>query len=307
VSTASAAVTSKRPFTRWKADLALGFVALIWGVTFVVVKRALSEISTLYFLALRFSLATVCMLVLFIGPFRAAGWRSVRRGLWGGMAAGVFLCLGYVLQTFGLRYTTAAKSGFLTGFYIVLVPLFGALIFHKRPRVAEVGGILVAMAGIALLTVPTVRGGIQINRGDLLTVGCAVAYSIHLLVLGYYSQRERFEAVALGQIACTAILCTLFLPFDPPAAVWSRAVIFAIVLTAVFATAVAFALQTWGQARTTANRTALIFALEPVFALLTAVLLGGETLTGSGILGSILILGGILAVELKPAGAGSLA
>lgn len=321
MSSAGAEVARKPPATRWQADLALALVAFLWGVTFVVVKRALTEISTLYFLAIRFSLASACMLLMFAGAFRAAGSRAVWRGLRAGAAAGVFLCLGYVLQTFGLRYTSAGKSGFLTGFYIVLVPAIGAVVFKKTPRTIELLGILVATAGIALLTIPSLhvpslhvgsphvpsphdsapQGGLPINRGDLLTIGCAVAYAFHLLILGYYSQRERFEALALGQIAATALLCALFLPFDPPKAVWSSAVIFGVILTAVFATALAFSLQTWGQARTTANRTALIFALEPVFALATAVLVGGEALTGPGILGSALILAGILAVELKPA------
>lgn len=281
--------------------MTLALVALIWGVTFVVVKRALGEISTMYFLALRFSLASLCLLLMFLPWLRAAGGQAVGRGLRGGVTAGVFLWLGYTLQTFGLKYTTAGKSGFLTGFYVVLVPLFGSLFFRRRPRLVEVGGIAIATVGIALLTMPSLGSGFQINRGDLLTIGCAVAYSLHLLVLGYYSQREHFEPVALGQIACTALLSFLALPFDPPHAIWSGAVLFAIALTAIFATALAFALQTWGQKYTTPTRTALIFALEPVFALAAAVLLGGERLTYPGVFGGAMILAGILAVELKPA------
>ncbi len=301
MSSATAKLKSRQVVSRWRADLALAFVALVWGVTFVIVKRALADISTLYFLALRFTLASACLLIMFIAAFRRTGAKAVWRGLGGGAIAGVFLCAGYVLQTFGLRYTTAGKSGFLTGFYIVLVPVIGVAVFRRRPQLAEILGILIATAGIALLTVPSVRGGIHINKGDLLTIGCAVAYSFHLLLLGYYSQREAFEPVALGQIACTALLCAMALPLDPPKAVWSHSVILAIILTAVFATAFAFTIQTWGQARTTANRTALIFALEPVFALAAAVLVGGETLTGPGIAGSAFVLCGILAVELKPA------
>ncbi len=285
----------------WQADLSLAIVALIWGTTFVVVKRALSEISTLYFLAIRFWLAALCMFLMFIGPFRKAGWRSVRRGLRGGAAAGLFLWLGYVFQTFGLKYTTAGKSGFLTGFYIVLVPLIGACIYRKWPQVPELAGIGIATIGMMVLTIPSVGKQFQVNRGDLLTLACAVAFACHLLVLGYYSQRERFEAVALGQIACAAVLSTLSLGIEAPRATWSNAVVFAIVLTAVFATAIAFALQTWGQQYTTATRTALIFALEPVFALATAVLAGGEALTVAAVLGGALILSGILVVELKPA------
>ena len=286
---------------RWQADLALAFVALTWGVTFVVVKRALVEISTIYFLAIRFAIASVCMAAMFVPAFRRYGPRSVWRGLRGGAAAGVFLWLGYILQTFGLKYTSAGNSGFLTGFYIVLVPLLSAVLYRRPPQLRELTGIAVATGGMALLTFPSGHHGVQVNRGDILTIGCAVAFAFHLLVLGYFSQRERFEAVALGQIVCAAVLSTIFLLLEPPAAIWSPQVISALLLTAVLATAIAFALQTWGQQYTTATRTALIFALEPVFALATAVLVGGERLTTLGLLGSAFILGGILAVELKPA------
>ncbi len=286
---------------RWQADLALAVVALVWGTTFVVVKRALTDISTLYFLAARFSVAGVCMLLIFLPSFLRAGKLAVFRGLRGGAIAGVFLWLGYVLQTFGLKYTTAGNSGFLTGLYIVLVPLLSAAVYRRWPQVTELIGIAVATAGMALLTVPSMQRGIQLNRGDLLTIACAVAFAIHLLVLGYFSQRERFEAVALGQIACAAVLSTLSLALQPPVARWNGNVIFAVLLTAIFATALAFALQTWGQQYTTATRTALIFALEPVFALATAVSVGGERLTLGEVSGGTLILAGILAVELKPA------
>jgi drug/metabolite transporter (DMT)-like permease len=290
----------KRP-ARWQADLVLGLVALLWGVTFVVVKQALADISTVYFLAIRFSLASVCMLAMFMRPLRRMDSRSLRRGLRGGLFAGGFLWLGYMLQTFGLKYTSAGNSGFLTGFYIVLVPLLGACVYRRWPQRREFIGVLVATAGMGVLTFPSLDQGFHMNKGDLLTIACAVAFAIHLLILGYYSQRERFEAVALGQIVCAAMLSAACLPLERPEASWTKGVIVAIIVTGVFATAIAFALQTWGQQYTTATRTALIFALEPAFAWATAVLVGGEPLARASVLGGILILSGILAVELKPA------
>jgi len=297
---AAGAQSVERSPGRWQAELALVCVALAWGTTFVLVKRTLVEISTVYFLALRFSLASVCMLLLFMRPFRRAGARAVWRGLRGGAVAGLFLWTGYMLQTFGLKYTSAGNSGFLTGLYIVLVPLISAAVYRQWPQIAELTGILVASAGIVLITIPSLEHSLRINRGDLLTIACAVAFAFHLLVLGYFSQRENFEAVALGQIVCGAVLSAGWLVFEPPKVVWSFGVVSAIVVTAVFATALAFALQTWGQKYTTATRTALIFALEPVFALATAVVVGGERLTVLGSMGAALILAGILVVELKP-------
>ncbi|MGI8960389.1 MAG: DMT family transporter [Bryobacteraceae bacterium] len=298
--TATKAVPPKTA-ARWKADLALAIVALIWGVTFVTVKRALNEISTMYFLAVRFGFASLFMLLIFGPRFRGVGSAGVWRGLRGGATAGVFLWLGYVLQTVGLKYTTAGNSGFLTGLYIVLVPLISACMYRRWPQIPELVGIAIATMGMALLTIPSLDRNLHMNLGDLLTVGCAVAFAFQLLVLGYYSQRERFEAVALGQILCAAVLSTVSLLIDPPQAIWSDSVIFAVVLTSLFATALAFALQTWAQQYTTATRTALIFALEPVFALITAVVAGGERLTLAAVCGGGLILAGIVAVEMKPA------
>lgn len=289
------------PPRRWQADLALASIAFVWGATFVIVKRALLDISTLYFLSLRFALASVCLLLVFLPVFRKTPQRDIWRGLRGGATAGLFLWLGFVLQTLGLKYTSAGNSGFLTGLYIVLVPLISAAVYRRWPVARELIGIFIAAAGMVVLTLPSLDRNFQMNRGDLLTVGCAVAFAFHLLVLGYYSQREQFEAVALGQIACAAALSGISLTWEAPRAVWSTAVILAILITALLATALAFALQTWAQQYTTPTRTALVLALEPVFALATAVSAGGEALTVSAVAGGALILTGILTVELKPA------
>ncbi len=283
---------------RWQADLALAVVALVWGTTFVIVKQAITQISALYFLSLRFTLASVCLLILFLPAFRRMSGRQLWNGLRSGFLTGLLLWAGYVLQTFGLHYTSAGNSGFLTGLYIVLVPIIGAIIYRQKPNGREIVGLILAAMGMVVMTVPLSAAAFSINFGDLLTIGCAVAFAFHLLVLGYFSKRESVEAVALGQIACTALLSTLALGIEKPVAIWSTNVLIAIVVTAVFATALAFALQTWGQKHTTPTRTAIIFALEPVFALVTAVAFG-EPLRWVAVFGGTLILVGILAVEVK--------
>jgi len=290
---------------RWRADLALTLTAFVWGATFVMVKQALHEISAMYFLALRFGLASVAMMALFFPVFRRMPAATFWRGLRGGAVAGGFLSLGYVLQTFGLKYTSAGNSGFLTGLNVVLVPALGAAVFRRWPQARELLGVAVATAGLATLTIPSTDGVFalsRLNRGDLLTIGCAVAFAGHLLVLGYYSKRERFETVATGQIACAAFLCTISLSVEAPKAMWGRPVLFALLVTAILGTAVAFAIQTWAQQFTSATRTALIFALEPVVALATGVLAGGERLTVSAVVGGALILAGIVTVEIKQSG-----
>ncbi len=283
----------------WKADGALLIVSLLWGTTFVVVKEALGEISTMYFLALRFTLATGCML-----PLLFPVWRVNRLRLWPGLAsgavAGLFLWLGYVLQTFGLRYTTPGNSGFLTGLYVPLVPLLGAVVYRRKPLRTELIGVIVAAAGMTILMAPSLDGRLQFNQGDVLTVGCAVAFAFHLLMVSYFSSRQAFAAVAVGQIACTAVLSWTALLFDPPRATWSSAVVGALLVTGIFATALAFTLQTWAQQYASVTRTAVILSLEPVFALATAVLSGSQALTRGALIGGGLILAGILVVELKP-------
>jgi len=290
-------LSEKQP-ARWQADSALAMVALVWGSTFVVVKQAITQIAAMYFLSLRFSLASVCLLILFMPAFRRLPRRRLISGLRGGLLTGLFLWSGYVLQTFGLHYTSAGNSGFLTGLYIVLVPVIGAVVYRQRPSASEIFGLALAAAGMLLMTLPDSGSRFAINFGDLLTIACAVAFAFHLLVLGHFSKRESVEAVALGQIACAGALSTISLTVEKPAAHWSGGVVLAIVLTAVFATALAFALQTWGQKHTTPTRTALIFALEPVFALVTAWRFG-EAVRWVAVLGGALILAGILAVELR--------
>ena len=288
---------------RWRADLALTLVAVVWGATFVMVKQALTEISTMYYLALRFALASLCMWALFLPALRRMPRAALWRGLRGGAVTGTFLSSGYILQTFGLKYTSAGNSGFLTGLNVVLVPVIGEALFRRWPQLREFAGAGVAAAGLAALTIPSMEGGFsfsRLNRGDLLTIGCAIAFAFHLLVLGYYSRRERFEAVALGQILCAAALSSIALSIEAPRVVWSSPVWTALLVTAILGTAGAFATQTWAQQFTTATRTALIFALEPVVALVTAVLIGGEKLTAAAVAGGSLILAGIVMVEIKP-------
>lgn len=296
----SGRLQARRIPAKWKAELALAFVALLWGSTFVVVKEALSGISTMYFLALRFAFASLCMTPLLLPVFRSEGARAAWRGIGSGLVAGIFLWTGYLLQTFGLKHTTAGNSGFLTGLYIVLVPLISAAWYRRWPGIPELLGIAVAGAGMTVLTIPSLDRNLRINQGDLLTIGSAVAFAFHLMVVGYFSTRDRFEAVAFGQIAGAAVLSALALFVEPPHAHWTARTVFAILLTGLFATALAFALQTWGQQYTTPTRTALLFALEPVFAALAAVLFGGERMTVYSLAGGALILTGVLLVELGP-------
>jgi drug/metabolite transporter (DMT)-like permease len=284
---------------RWRAELALVLNTIVWGTTFVVVKAALADVSPLLFLALRFSVATLALVVLFRGCWRGA--RAAGPALAGGLAAGVFLFAGYAFQTFGLRLTTAPKSAFLTGLATVMVPFLALAVYRNRPRAAEVCGVLLATVGMGLMTLEG-SSLARVNPGDLLTVCCAVGFAAHIVVLGHYSERAAFEVLSLTQVATAAVLAlSLFWWAEKPVVHWRPAVIWAILITGLLATAMAFTLQAWAQRHTTATRTALIYALEPVFAWLTSYWLAGETLSGRAAAGAGLILGGVVLVELKPA------
>ena len=290
-----------KPFpVQRRAEAALVVNTLIWGSTFVVVKQALHDVSPILFLALRFTLASAVLLVLFRGSWSHP--RNPRGSLAGGALAGIFLFSGYAFQTIGLQFTTAPKSAFLTGLTAVMTPLLAAAVHRKMPRAMEIAGVLLATCGMALMTLPAMAGvPLAMNRGDLLTICCAACYSAHILVLSRYSASASFELLSTAQIGTAALLAwLLFRGMETPHIRWTPGVWAAIVVTGVFATALAFTFQAWAQRYTTSTRTALIFMLEPVFAWITSYLLTGETLSARAAAGAALILAGILTVELRP-------
>jgi drug/metabolite transporter (DMT)-like permease len=162
-------------------------------------------------------------------------------------------------------------------------------------------GVSLATLGMGLMTLTSAR--FEIGAGEALTVGCAFAFAIHMLVLAHYSRQMQTELLALLQIAtCAVISLTTFRFIESAFVRWTPGVLVALLVTSVLATAVAFLLQTWGQKYTTATRAALIFSLEPVFAWLTSYVVEREVLTGQSLAGAACILAGILLVELKPIG-----
>jgi drug/metabolite transporter (DMT)-like permease len=216
-----------------------------------------------------------------------------------GALAGIFLFGGYVLQTAGLQFTSASKAGFLTGLYVPLVPIIGGLIHQKLPQVSELVGIAMACAGMFLLTVQT--DILNIGRGDLLVAGCGVAYAVQMLILGRFAPVSNLGLLTVAQIATGALLgAATFWWVEPVRIAWTFNVWVALGVTSLLATALAFTVQTWAQRWTSPTRTALIFAMEPVFAWVTAYLVAGEVLSVRAEVGAALILGGILMVELKP-------
>jgi drug/metabolite transporter (DMT)-like permease len=272
-----------------KAELLLVVVTGIWGSTFVIVKGALVDASPVPFLAVRFMLAGLLL-------WAVLGRGQVERpALAAGVVLGVFLFAGYLFQTWGLTLTTPSKSAFITGFSVILVPLI-MLFRGSRLRAANVGGALLGLLGIYFLVLPS---GLQaVNRGDYLTLFGAVSFALHIVLVGRYTRRFSFLDLVPAQILVVGLLAVLALPLDPARALhWTNRLVFAVVVTAVLATGFAFSVQNWAQQYTPAAHTALIFALEPVFAAVTSRLAIGERLGGKVLLGCLLILGGMVVSE----------
>ena len=280
----------------WLVDLSLIAVCFIWGTTFILVKQALPDISTLLFLTLRFSAAAIVLALIFRKQFRTA---HVRRSIYAGVLAGTCLFGGYVLQTFGLKYTSASKTGFITGLYIPLVPFFSGLLYRKLPQISELCGVAAAFAGMALMTIQ--KDLLEINIGDLLVAGCAVVYAFHILLLGRFAGSSNLGVLIVTQIATgMGVGAMTFWWAEPVRLQWTPGVWIALIVTSLFATAFAFSVQTWAQKWSSPTRTALIFSMEPVFAWATSYVVAGEVLSARGTVGACLILAGILLVESKP-------
>jgi drug/metabolite transporter (DMT)-like permease len=278
--------------------LVLIAVTAVWGVTFVQVKDAVALYPLFAFLALRFAIATLTL-----APPGVRRLRSLRRAGWAaGAFAGALLGAGYALQTAGLERTSVSSTGFITGMYVVLTPLLALVLFRARVGVSAWIGVALATVGLALLA--GIHGGSVV--GDLLVLAGSAVYSLQIVLMERYA--PRYDAIAFtlvemltsfaGLLAIALALGQLHVPHGWT--VWG-----ALLVTGVFASALAFLAQTWAQRRATATQTALAFSLEPVWAAFFGFTLAGDRLGPVGWLGCAVIMAGIVVAE--PAAAGVLA
>jgi len=270
--------------------VALLLMTAVWGVTFVQVKDAVELYPIFLFLTLRFAVASAALGVPFAGRLRLLD----RRGLAAGLLLGAFLATGYGLQTVGLSKASVTSTGFITGLFVPLTPVFAALIF--RDRIGRSGwiGTALATAGLALLS------GVEVGSAvaSLLLFGGACSFALHIVFTSRFAPRYDIAALTLLQMVAAFAafgiigLSTESLERPTGWTVWG-----AILVTGLFASALGFVVQTWAQSKTTATKAALVITMEPVFAGLFGYLLAGDRLSAIAWVGAAVILGGMLVAE----------
>jgi drug/metabolite transporter (DMT)-like permease len=274
--------------------LALLIVTAVWGVTFVQVKDAVEIYPLFAFLTVRFAIASVTLAVPGLPRLRSLG----RRGLAAGVLLGTLLAAGYALQTAGLERTTPSSAGFITGLYVVITPLVALLLFRERIGRAVWVGVALATVGFAMLS--GIHAGSAV--GDLLVLGCAIAFGFQIPLTGRFAPHYDPLALTLVQmltaLAGFAVVAAAVGQIEIPRGwtVWA-----ALLVTGIFASALAYLIQTWAQRSISAARTALIYAMEPVFAGLFGYLLAGDRLGSLGWAGCAVILAGIVVSEPQAA------
>lgn len=276
---------------RYGVQAALIAVAAVWGSTFVVVKDAVSQYPLYAFLSLRFLIAVAAFAIVI-----PASVRLLRPSTLGvGLLAGVFLTAGYVFQTWGLQDTSASKAAFITGMFVVITPALQAVVLRRPPKLLTLAGVVLAVAGLWLLSG---GGGGRWNVGDTRVLLCAVAYSAHMIVLGSVGHHHDVRPFTLVQLTTVAIACgVISLATEPVGLPQEGSVWIALVITGVFASAVAFAVQTYAQRFLSPTKTALILITEPAFGGVFG-WFAGDRLGIAGASGAALILAGMVVAEL---------
>jgi drug/metabolite transporter (DMT)-like permease len=282
-------------------------VTLIWGATFVIIKVALQNVSPILFVTIRFSFAMLLIL-----PFMFKVFKNMNKELiTGGILLGLMYFLGFASQTVGLKYTSATKSGFITGSFILFTPLFQLMFERKKPSGRNLLGVVFVILGLIFLSS---RGnsifnifheiGSGFNIGDFFTLLCAVAYAAYLVYLDIISKKQDYLPLVFLQISVTAVcglILTLFLSatnIEPAKFSFNNNVLFAFLYTAILATVLTTTLQTKYQKVVTPTKAGIIFSFEPVFAAVFAYFIINERVSHFGFLGGILIFTGLLVTEL---------
>ena len=286
-----------RTRTQTLAFAALLTMAALWGSTFFLIKDLTTRLGVADLLALRFAIASLALAVL-AAPRLRIDATVLRRGAVLGLLYGA----AQLLQTAGLSLTSASVTGFITGLYVVLTPLLGAVLFRSRVNGATWAGAVLAAVGLGVLSLD----GFSVGGGEALTLASAVVYAVHILVLSRWSDPGRALGLSLVQLVVITLLCAAAalrpdaqggagLTLPSSAADW-----WSLLYLAVIAGALTMVLQTWAQSHVEPSRAAVVMAMEPVWAAGFAVAFGGERVTVRMVLGGCAIVAAMYLVELAP-------
>lgn len=285
----------KSKFYELRADLLLLSVAIAWGVTFLMVQDAISTTPVYSFLFFRFALASLLM---FFIAYKYLNFINTKTVIYG-VILGVFLFSAFATQTFGLAYTQSSIVAFITGLNVICVPFLAYFIFKEKIRKNVLLGSFIAVFGLYLLTM---SGTLTFEKGEFLTLICAFLFALQIIFTGKFSKEVNVFLLVLFQLITVAILSLIFSllleekTFDIS---YNYPFCKAVIITALFATVYAFLIQTYMQQFTTATKTAIIFAMEPVSAAFFAYLTVNELLTFTQVLGAILIVFATIIAELQ--------
>jgi drug/metabolite transporter (DMT)-like permease len=283
----------------WKSSRCLAILALIgvtavWGWTFLGVKDAVAKMPVMDFLAVRFAIAAIILFLIRPGKLFHMKWRT----LWRGIVLGVLLGMAYITQTYGLQYVSPAVSGFITGMGVIFTPVLLWAVLRRKTSIYVWIAVVLALAGLALLSLH----GWAFGKGELMTLACAVFVAFHVIGLGEWSPQHDTYELTLVQIFTVAVMCLAAaapqgIMMPPDGNTWLT-----VGITAVLATAAAFFVQTWTQSLIAPAYTAVILTMEPVFAGVFAVVLGGDHLTARVLAGAGFVLAAMLIAQLKTTG-----
>ncbi len=292
---------------KYTAEGILILVTVIWGATFVIIKLALSDISPMTFVAARFLIASVILFPFYL-KIKSNFNRTITLS---GILLGVMFFLGFATQTIGLKYTSATKSGFITGTFVIFTPVFQLLFEKKKPSKGNLIGVLFVIVGLIFLSSKGTsildifhEIGDGFNVGDFFTLLCAIFFAMYLVYLDILTKKLEFFPLVILQVSTTAVLGVLFAvslsTFNFEAIKFSinNNVIFALLYTSILATVVSTTLQTKYQKYLTPTKVGIILSFEPIFAALTALIILNERISRFSFLGGLLIFTGLLVTEL---------
>jgi len=292
---------------KYSGEGVLFLITLIWGATFTIVKLSLADSSSMLFVGIRFLIA---LIILFPFVFKKLKLISIAQ-FWKGILLGFILFSSFATQTVGLKFTTATRSGFITGSVVMFIPLFQVIIERRKPSVSSLLGAFLVICGLVLLSVKGTSlhnliqeiGG-NFNLGDFLTLICAITYAIYIVYLDYYSREIETKSLVFLQLGTTTVSAFIFsiifsvTGFEGLYFTLSNRLFLSLLYTSILATLVTTYLQTEYQKKVSPTMAGIIFSFEPVFAAIIAILAIHEKLYGFGIAGCILIFCGLIVSEL---------